>query len=192
MKILDVGAGVKGQSVAAVIFKEVDDLEVVRMDIDPQHEPDLLQDITQPFPEELYEAFDIVVASHVLEHIDRDMVIVAIKNMARAVRVGGELWIMVPSMEWAARQIRQGNNNPVVQAIVFGGQHAEYDYHRAGFTLLDLRQLMDIIGFATRKAYQAPLGIGIEGKTYDAIQDIIIGYKYQREEQDAVPEHKTT
>jgi predicted SAM-dependent methyltransferase len=118
-------------------------------------------------------------ASHVLEHIDRDQVLQAVRNLAEAVKVGGEFWIMVPSMEWAALQIRKSNNSPVVQLVIFGRQAGPHDYHKAGFTLMELRQLMEMIGFATRKAYQSPLGIGWNDKVYDALQDIVIGYRYQ-------------
>lgn len=177
MKVLDVGSGYEGESVAEIIFKDAPDLNVVRMDIDPERKPDIIHDLLEPLPEEHHGAYDVVVASHVLEHIERDGVLVAVKNISKAVRMGGELWVMVPSLEWAADEIRRGRSGKHVQLSVFGGQWSPYDFHKSGFTLSNLRQLVEMAGFVTRKAYQSPFIVGVDGESWQVLQNVVIGLK---------------
>ena len=171
-KLLDVGSG--RSSIAPIIYEYIPNLQVTRLDGNPENEPDILHDITQPLPEELHGAFDIVLASHVVEHVDRDYVNVVMRHIASAVRNHGEVMILVPSMEWAAREILAGNDNVGVQGAIYGAQYGPLDYHRCGFTLKSLRFMVEIAGLTPRKAYQAPMAIELLERRYDAIQNIVI------------------
>ncbi len=176
VKILDIGAGKEGT--AQIVFNFLGDLEITRLDADPANEPDILFDIASgDLPEEHLGKADIVYASHVLEHIDRERVFQAVKNCALAVRPGGELWVSVPSLEWACKMILYGHDDAGVQLTLFGGQRDQWDYHRSAFTLAALRQLIDMMGLTVRRAYQAPLQLSWYGKDFTALQNVVIGYR---------------
>lgn len=176
LRILDVGCG--KESVAQLVF-QADDKKITRLDAFEENKPDVLHDITKPLPEELKGSYDIVYASHVLEHIDRESVHITIKNLVDALAPMGELWITVPSLEWAARELLANHDGVHVQLMIFGGQNNHLDYHRCGFTLRSLRKMMELNDLIVRKAYQAPFQISYGDKFFDCVQNIVIGLKYQ-------------
>lgn len=175
LRILDIGSG--AESVAAVVFQD-QEKEITRLDADELLKPDICHDITTPLPEELIEQFDIVYCSHVMEHIDRIKVLPTLLNISKALKDKGELWVIVPSMEWAAMEIIKHNDGFHIQAHIFGGQQNPWDYHRTGFTLGSLRQSMQIIGLVPRKAYQSPFQISVthdgQGRLFDCLQNVVV------------------
>jgi hypothetical protein len=176
LKILDIGSGEK--SIAAIVFAK-EEKEITRLDANPDLNPDVVHDITTPLPENLVEQFDIVYCSHVIEHIDRMKVLQTLFYLSTALKNGGEMWVIVPSLEWAAREIMRGQDGIHIQGHIFGGQHTPWDLHRTGFTLKGLRQSMEVVGLVTRKAYQSPFEIlvTIDGKetVHNCIQNVAIG-----------------
>lgn len=186
MKVLDVGCG--SESVAAIIFKDEEHLEVTRMDANKDLAPDVLHDITLEFPENLQAQFDVVYASHVLEHIDRVSVIPTLANLASGLKDYGELWVVVPSMEWAAQEILEQRDGVHIQGMIWGGQNTPWDYHRCGFTLAALRQLFEINGLVVRKAYQSPFGIVMGGREFACVQNVVIGARIPTETRQAAQE----
>ena len=173
LNILDVGCG-EG-SIAQGFWPEA---TVHRLDADPEVNPDTVHDLTKKLPEYLHLNFDIVYASHVMEHLPRGEVIQAFLNLREALRVGGEMWIVVPAMEWAARELLKDNPSPVVQPFIYGSQDNEYQYHKTGYTLVMLRSLFSKLGLITRKAYQTDFYIDWGDKRFTAKQNIIIGLKH--------------
>lgn len=175
-RILDVGSG--PDSVAAQIFAGIEDKEIVRLDIDASLYPDVIHDITQPLPEELRSQFDLVLADHVMEHIARDRVVETFRNVASAVKNHGEVWVLTPSLEWTANEIINKRDGEHVQAMLFGGQDNDYQIHRCGFTLQSLRQIAELCGLIVRKAYQSPFTVIVHSREHAAIQNIVVGARY--------------
>ena len=140
--------------------------------------PDVIFDITKPLPEELKGQFDIVYCSHMMEHIDRNKVFAAMDNLIAAAKDMGEIWVIVPSMEWAANEILRGRDGIHIQGHIFGGQSNEWEYHRSGFTLSALRFLFESRKILVRKAYQAPFTLGYENREFQCVQNVVIGLKY--------------
>lgn len=187
IRVLDVGSG--PDSVAKGVLESIGltNLEVTRLDGSKKVHPDIVHDIRKPFPSELKGAFDIVYASHVLEHIDRDKVVQTAKEIASCVRNGGEVWFVVPSMEWAAKQIMDEHDTIGVQAVIYGGQDNPWQYHKVGFTLNALRYVAETeCGLIVRRAVQSPLFIRKAGKDYDALQNIVVGMRYDWTEDEGV------
>ena len=176
VKILDIGSGVA--SVASVVFDDIQDKQIVRADVNPDLKPDVIFDITKPLPEELKGQFDIVYCSHMMEHIDRNKVFTAMDNLISAAKDMGEIWVIVPSMEWAANEILRGRDGIHIQGHIFGGQSNEWEYHRSGFTLSALRFLFESRKILVRKAYQAPFTLGYENQEFQCVQNVVIGLKY--------------
>ncbi len=176
LNILDVGCG--KDSVARIVFEEAEK-NITRLDALEENNPDILHDITQPLTDEHKGKYDIVYCSHILEHIDREKVHTTIQNMVEALAPMGEIWIAVPSLEWAANEILAQRDGVHVQLMIFGGQHNEFDYHRCGFTLKSLRTMLELNNLIIRKAYQSPFQIGYGERLFDCVQNIVIGLKYQ-------------
>ena len=176
VKILDIGSGVA--SVASVVFDDIQDKQIVRADVNPDLKPDVIFDITKSLPEELKGQFDIVYCSHMMEHIDRNKVFAAMDNLIAAAKDMGEIWVIVPSMEWAANEILRGRDGIHIQGHIFGGQSNEWEYHRSGFTLSALRFLFESRKILVRKAYQAPFTLGYENREFQCVQNVVIGLKY--------------
>ncbi len=179
VKILDVGCG--EASVAKVVFDWLEDKEITRLDGNPDAKPDILHDITEPLPEEYRNCFDIVYMSHVLEHIDRNKVINAFRYTASALKNMGEVWVVVPSLEWAASEILKKRDGIHVQGMIYGSQIAPLEFHRVGFTLLGLRQLMEVCGLLIRKAYQSPFEIHLADQKFACIQNVVVAIRYDHE-----------
>jgi SAM-dependent methyltransferase len=176
LKILDIGSG--AQSVAALVFAD-EEKEITRLDANSDLAPDVVHDITTPLPESLIGQFDIVYCSHVMEHIDRIKVLPTLQYLSKALKDRGELWVVVPSLEWAAREIIRGHDGLHIQGHIFGGQNTPWDYHRTGFTLSGLRQSLEVAGLVIRKSYQSPFQIETtiddQKKIFNCIQNVAVG-----------------
>jgi SAM-dependent methyltransferase len=177
LSLLDIGAG--PEPVSREFFP---DATILTLDIDPDNSPDYVHDIRAPLPDDLYHKFDVVFASHVLEHIEYRMTRKTLTSMASALKPGGELWIIVPSLEWIADEIAaESKNMAAVIASIYGGQGSPFQYHKSGFTIAMLRQIMSSMGLIIRQAKHGRLQIHWDSSnpddaaTMDAIQNIVVG-----------------
>lgn len=189
LQILDIGSGPNGGTaldVFAPILEQGYEYDLVKMDIVPDNNPDIVHDIRNPLPPELHGRFDLILASHVFEHVERHVALPAFRNMASALAKNGELWIVVPSLEWCAEQILNNKVTAAVWLCLYGGgepNQPSYWYHNMGYTLTTLRQVFTICGLVVRKAYQVPFTLPFmqvgsdEKREYVALQNVVIGVK---------------
>ena len=77
-----------------------------------------------------------------------------------ALKPGGELTLMVPSLEWAAVQILSPERSPALAVHLYGDQGARDRQHASGFTMLDLRSLCSMVGIAVTHASTGEYMIG--------------------------------
>jgi len=110
------------------------------VDIREECQPDFRCDIRQlPFDNG---SFDIIFSSHVLEHFDREEHIQLLKEWLRVLKPEGEVRIVVPSIEWAAKKLVEGIVDNDVMNVLYGAQSNPYDFHKTGFTPLTLSALV--------------------------------------------------
>lgn len=118
----------------------------VRMDIRPEVKPDIVCDVRNiPEPEQKY---DIVYSSHTLEHFGFNGSVGLLKEWTRILKVGGELRLYLPNLEWACQEVvKNGGEIPQYAMYVFYGQQ-DYpkNFHAAGFTPKTLKNLLESIG----------------------------------------------
>lgn len=169
-KLLDVGSGPEGGNTAKFYPK----MEIVRLDVDPEVKPDILHDVTKPLPAELHGQFDGVFMSHVLEHFPWARVVTVLRNLREALVPDGEILILVPSLEWAAREILSDRPAATLQAFLYGSQHTEWQFHRSGFTLIGLRQVLRYSGFLEEYVAQGRFNINMHNKTFEAVQNVAL------------------
>ena len=103
--------------------------------------------------------YDVVVAGHVLQLVERTKMPEFMKQLRELMRDMGEIHIYVPDLDWVARMLLANKPNPLIQFAIYGSE--KYP-HRSGFTLLWLRRLVEgadiVVRHATMSAYSVMVG----------------------------------
>lgn len=172
--ILEIGANVKPQ---AQYIEQWKDAKILTLDVDTEMKPDIVADAAN-MPSELKLRLDGLLASHVLEHFSYWKTENVLQGWVDCLKDGGELHILVPSLEWAAREVLSENPSPATYAQLFAGQVNEWDVHLTGFTMRKLRQLMDKVGISVNVARTGVyhVRVGSMGE-FEALQHYIAGVK---------------
>lgn len=172
--VVEIGANKKPQ---AQFIEQWKDAKVLTLDIDPEQNPDIVADAAD-MPPELYDKLDGLMASHVLEHFSYWDTEKVLSGWVRCLKEGGELHILVPSLEWAAREVLSENPSPAVYAQLYAGQVNQWDVHYTGFTMRKLRQLMDKVGINCNVARTGVyhIRVGTFGE-FEAMQHYVAGVK---------------
>lgn len=105
------------------------------------------------------ESFDAVYASHVLEHLSYNAVLVdALKGVRRILRPGGKFMVSVPDLDVLCRLFvhdkLNGQDRFQVMRMMFGGQLDAYDFHYVGLNGEFLSSFLVQAGF--KEAYRVP------------------------------------
>lgn len=120
--------------------------------------------------------FDVVFASHVLEHMPWHATDVVLASWVRILNPGGAVHIMVPSLEWCAEEILSDNPSKALLPVLFGGQFQAGDDHLTGFTMRYLRARMEKAGLSVYRAVSGTKEIHIgEGEVAETDQHYAIG-----------------
>lgn len=146
MLILDIGCGDQP-------YVAKDNETVITCDIRPEVKPNVICDVRElPFETEY---FDRVRASHVLEHFSRNETHKVLDGWVRVLKTGGELEIIVPDIMWAAERLILTNwdcnkrntiyDEDTVISILYGDQTYETNYHKTGFTKVNLKRELEIL-----------------------------------------------
>jgi predicted SAM-dependent methyltransferase len=173
--ILEIGANIKPQ---ACYVEDWKGSKFITMDIDKKQNPDIVGDAAN-MPQMLKGQLDGLLASHVLEHFSYWKTEEVLKGWVDCLKDGGELHVLVPSLEWAAREVLSENPSPAVYAQLFAGQVNEWDVHLTGFTMRKLRQLMDRVGISTQVARTGVyhVRVGTMKNELEALQHYVAGVK---------------
>lgn len=138
-KIVDLGCGPLEDSY------RTSEGEVLRVDIREDVNPDYRCDLRNlPFANE---HFDVVFSSHVLEHFPKQEVFKVVDEMIRILKPDGEIRLVLPNLEWAARHILNQEIDVDVMNVLYGAQTYEENFHKMGFTPKMLEQLFAQKGF---------------------------------------------
>lgn len=119
------------------------------LDVRPDAKPDYCQDVRKlNFPDDHW---DLVASSHHLEHVGRWDQENVWREMARVLKPGGTMEHIVPSAEWAARKIGEGEVDEHVMNVLYGAQEAhgyarEWNLHYFGYTKAIARALAEQAG----------------------------------------------
>lgn len=172
--ILEIGANIKPQ---ASFVPGWENSKFLTLDADEKQNPTIVADAAE-MPPELYGKLDGLLASHVLEHFSYWNTEEVLAGWVRCLKDGGEIHILVPSLEWAARQILSEQPSPAVYAQLYAGQVNQWDVHYTGFTMRKLRQLMEKVGISCQVAktgvYHVQVGsLGV----FEAEQHYVAGFK---------------
>lgn len=128
-------------------FKEI------RLDIDPDVEPDIVADMSQ-LPD--IGPFDVVYSSHCLEHLLPHRVQPCLEGFARVLKPGGVAMIFVPDLEGLSPTediLYESSAGTVRAADLFYGfrkylEAHPFMAHRTGFVKDTLESVMSAAGFS--------------------------------------------
>jgi SAM-dependent methyltransferase len=161
----------------------------VRVDIDPESEPDVvasIADMGTVFPEAV---FDAVWCSHVLEHLFAHEVPFAASEFRRVLRPDGFALITSPDIETVAGMILEGGldqvaymspSGPITAHDMLFGHSASLARgrwamaHNTGFTCASLGDILIAAGFAAVVAKRQRFDLWAVALMPDADQDAIL------------------
>lgn len=124
--------------------------KVVRLDIDPRTQPDIVGSMTALGD---IGPFDAVYCSHSLEHVYPHEVPIALGEFWRVLRPGGALVILVPDLEGvpATDEVLPGSCGLTGLHLYYGDarliEQFPYMAHHSGFVAATLRAAMEAAGF---------------------------------------------
>lgn len=172
--ILEIGGQPKPQ---AQFIEQWAGAKVLDLNADDKYSPHILADAAD-MPPELYEKLDGLLASHVLEHFSYWKTDKVVEGWVRCLKEGGEIHILVPSLEWAAREILSEKPSPAVYGQLYAGQTTPWDLHLTGFTMRKLRQVLEKAGISVNVARTGVYHIKVgEMGDFPAEQHYIAGVK---------------
>jgi hypothetical protein len=122
--------------------------------------PEAEVDTTPLLPGKKRTDYDSVLSYMVLPRVSYRDVMKTTKAWVDALKPGGELTLMVPSLEWAAVQILTPERSPALAVHLYGEQGNPQRFHSSGFTMLDLRSLCSMVGIAVTHAATGEYMIG--------------------------------
>lgn len=95
------------------------------------------------------DTFDLVYASHVLEHFPRKQTLNILQEWARILKKGGILRISVPNIEELVKIYQQEKDLDQIIGPLYGKQDYRYNYHYTVFDYKILKGLMEKAGLAS-------------------------------------------
>ena len=124
----------------------------VNVDIRPDVKPDVVDDILS-LDSFKCDTADVIYACHVLEHLSKRDVYKTLKRWREVLKDDGILRIAVPDIEAACEYYVEHRNLLPLQAIFWGSQLHDYDFHYVGWDFKNLKNDLQLNGFYKVKRY---------------------------------------
>lgn len=93
------------------------------------------------------ESFDLLYASHVLEHSNRLMVLATLSHWRDLLKIGGILRLAVPDFAKCVAWYNETEDLPSITGLLFGGQNHPKNNHFITFDEATLRRALTQVGF---------------------------------------------
>jgi predicted SAM-dependent methyltransferase len=93
-------------------------------------------------------SFDLIYASHVLEHVQRNTVVATLAHWRDMLKEGGTLRLAVPNFEAVAKWYAKTGNLNDVMGLLYGGQNHPKNNHFVTFDSNTLRRDLIRAGFS--------------------------------------------
>lgn len=94
---------------------------------------------------------DTIWSSHALEHVGIYQVSQTLKEWHRVLKPGRRVIVQVPNFDYVAKYWLTGENRPWAEAMVFGLQTDEGQFHKCAFTASSLRSDLEQAGFEVKR-----------------------------------------
>lgn len=93
-----------------------------------------------------------VLLNGVLQYMTFSAALAVLGRAAELVKPGGELHVIVPSVDWAARELIKPRPSPAATFILWGKQYQGEDLYHSGWTISHLRTYVTNAGCVVREA----------------------------------------
>lgn len=113
------------------------------------------------------ETVEVIYTSHLLEHLPHVQTKSVLKHWYNKLKRGGTLIINVPDLEWACKQVLKKSQNGLLDgyynqwegehgllSVIYGSQSHEGEYHKAGFIVDELVNLLSDLGYKVKETKQ--------------------------------------
>lgn len=97
--------------------------------------------------------FDLIYASHILEHVQRNMVLATLTHWRSLLRTGGTLRLAVPNFEAVAEHYVEHRNLGMLMGLLYGGQNHYLNKHTTTFDRPTLTASLEAVGFREVRAW---------------------------------------
>jgi len=97
------------------------------------------------------ESIESIWSSHALEHVGVYKVSQTLQEWHRVLKPGRRAIVQVPNFDYVAKYWLTGENRPWAEAMVFGTQADEGQYHKCAFTAASLRADLEAAGFEVKR-----------------------------------------
>lgn len=123
----------------------------INCDLFSSVQADIYADMTAlPFDRE---SFDLLMASHVLEHCQRNMILATLGHWRSLLKRGGTLRLAVPDFGAVVKRYVKTGNLPEVTGLLYGGQNHPRNVHTMTFDEKTLTEALYKVGFASVRAW---------------------------------------
>jgi predicted SAM-dependent methyltransferase len=124
----------------------------VNVDIRPDVNPDIVDDVfyLKKFKNE---SADLILAVHVLEHLDRKKAEAALTRWRDVLKDGGKLMVSVPDMQAVCEHYIYHKDLEILKAFLGGSQKHPFDYHLSHFDFRTLAKYLKNSGFDNIQIY---------------------------------------
>lgn len=99
------------------------------------------------------ESFDLLYASHVLEHCHRHEVLATLSHWRNLLKSGGTLRLAVPDFEAVVIHYMQHRDIPAITGLLYGGQTTRNNMHHIAFDTGYLVEMLTKAGFIDAKPW---------------------------------------
>ena len=124
------------------------DKEYLNVDIQPLREVDIVADITKRIPIKNNRVKEIF-SCGTLEHFKKDQFNKIVKEFYRILSPGGKVIIGVPDLNKIMKAYHEDNNDiNMINQYIFGAQANEFDVHKIGFDVKNLKKWLYETGFS--------------------------------------------
>jgi predicted SAM-dependent methyltransferase len=93
------------------------------------------------------ESFDLIYASHILEHFNRHMIFAALTHWRHLLKFGGILRLAVPDFTSVVERYNETSDLEEVLGLLYGGQESYLNNHCTIFNSRTLRKYLVTVGF---------------------------------------------
>ena len=100
------------------------------------------------------DSYDIIYASHVLEHFGRKEFESILKVWNKKLKINGILRLAVPDFEKAIKWYNDTKKIEDIIGLISGGQKTEFDYHKMIYDRKFLTKVLKICGFDDVKEWE--------------------------------------
>jgi predicted SAM-dependent methyltransferase len=97
-----------------------------------------------PYPRE---SFDLIYASHVLEHFERSLIKSALTHWKDLLVPGGILRVAVPNFDSVVKWYISGGQLKDLYGLLYGGQDNFINFHKTVFNFYELKNALLDVGF---------------------------------------------